>query len=215
LEAVPGDMTYWPSSEWHIAESDGSFSATWSLGVWVDQPHKQLFSNTLNDLLDSKSGALAAAPMTKFESLHSAAGEVAALPEAYRQSIETLQKLTPAEIQETFLKSWMKHISMQGFKTNPLVDFKLTAKSNIQLRNKKTLILWQQSQTSKNKVFFAFGGVLIEKTPADDFLKLVKSLNDGKSCSLQAYLKDKTRKHDLQSLQMLAEAGAFSLTTGK
>ncbi|MBO9666314.1 MAG: RNA methylase, partial [Bdellovibrio sp.] len=49
LQAGPGDMTYWPSSAWHIAESDGSFSATWSLGVWVDQPHKNVFSESLQD----------------------------------------------------------------------------------------------------------------------------------------------------------------------
>ena len=37
MAARPGDMTYWPSSAWHIAESDGTFNATWSLGIWIDQ----------------------------------------------------------------------------------------------------------------------------------------------------------------------------------
>lgn len=37
LVAKPGDMAYWPSSAWHIAESNGSFSATWSLGIWLDR----------------------------------------------------------------------------------------------------------------------------------------------------------------------------------
>jgi hypothetical protein len=38
LEVKVGDMAYWPSSSWHIAESDGKFSATWSIGVWLKPP---------------------------------------------------------------------------------------------------------------------------------------------------------------------------------
>lgn len=38
LVAKPGDMAYWPSAYWHIAESNGLFNATWSLGIWLDQP---------------------------------------------------------------------------------------------------------------------------------------------------------------------------------
>lgn len=40
LIAKPGDMTYWPSTEWHIAESDGNFSVTWSLAIWLKTPPK-------------------------------------------------------------------------------------------------------------------------------------------------------------------------------
>lgn len=35
LTADKGDMVYWPSKYWHIAESGGTFSATWSLGFWL------------------------------------------------------------------------------------------------------------------------------------------------------------------------------------
>ncbi len=210
LEAGPGDMTYWPSSEWHIAESDGSFSATWSLGVWVDQLHKELFAHSLKELLNSKGGALASAPMTKYKNLHSKAGEVNELPEAYQQSIAALQKLSAAEIQETFLKSWMQHISMQGFKSIPQVDFKLSAKSRLQLRNPKALILWQQSQTAKNKYYFSFGGAVIEVTKATSLLKLIQAINAGESCLVSTYLKSATLKQDLKSLQTLADAGAFA-----
>ncbi len=68
-------MTYWPSSAWHIAESNGSFSATWSLGVWVDQPHKEIFSESLKDLLEKKLGTKGEAPTTTFKNLHGAVGK--------------------------------------------------------------------------------------------------------------------------------------------
>ncbi|MBI1860266.1 MAG: hypothetical protein HYR96_05035 [Deltaproteobacteria bacterium] len=35
LAATPREAVYWPSTYWHIAESKGDFSATWSLGFWI------------------------------------------------------------------------------------------------------------------------------------------------------------------------------------
>lgn len=209
LKVGPGDMAYWPSSAWHIAESDGSFSATWSLGVWIDQPHKEVFSESLKDLLDQKLGSAGATATTPFKTLHSKAGEVAELPETYRKSIELLQSLTALELQETFLKSWMKHISLQGFKNIPHVDFNLSGKSRIHLRSDRSLILWQQGLTSKEKFYFSFGGVLVESSKSSGLLKLVKAVNAGETCLVSDFLKGASLKKDLASLQALADAGAF------
>lgn len=204
LEAGPGDMTYWPSSAWHIAESDGSFSATWSLGVWVDQPNSNLQLEPLKELLDRKGSNLRAEPTTKFKTLHSPAGEVTELPEAFLESIDLLQNLSKEELQETFLKSWMKHISMQGFKTTHTADTKVTLKSRIQLRDPKSLVLWQQSLTSKEKVYVSFGGTLVESPKSSGLFKIIKALNAGETCLVSAFLKGANAKKDLQALQQLA-----------
>lgn len=204
LEAGPGDMTYWPSSAWHIAESDGSFSATWSLGVWVDQPHSHLQSEPLKSLLDSKGSKLRSAPTTHFKNLHSTSGEVTELPEAYLQSMDLLQNLTKQELEEAFLKSWMKLISTQGFKVTPQAPAKLTAKSRVQLRDSKSLVLWQKSLTSKEKVYVSFGGTLVESTKSSGLFKIIKALNAGETCLVSAYLKGPSAKKDLQALQQLA-----------
>ena len=210
LEAGPGDMTYWPSSAWHIAESDGSFSATWSLGVWVDQPHKELFAVGLKDLVNEKTGAAGSATTTPFKNLHSKTGEVSELPEAYLNSIDLLKSLTAIELQEVFLKSWMKHISLQGFKNIPQVAFKVSAKSHIQLRNKTSLVLWQQGLASKNKIFISFGGVSVECKKTSGLFRLIKDINAGESCLISSYLKGPSQKSDLRTIQSLADAGAFS-----
>ncbi|MGZ6442099.1 MAG: JmjC domain-containing protein, partial [Pseudobdellovibrionaceae bacterium] len=210
LEVGPGDMTYWPSSAWHIAESDGSFSATWSLGVWVDQPYKEMFSQGLKDLLDKKLGSVGTAITTPFKTLHSASGEVTELPEVYLKSIDLLQNLTILELQETFLKSWMKHISLQGFKTVPRIDFKLSAKSRIQLRCDRSLILWQQGLTTKENFYFSFGGVLVESSKSSGLIKLIKAINAGETCLVRTFLRGASQKKDLDSLQALADAGAFA-----
>ncbi|XGC81907.1 JmjC domain-containing protein [Bdellovibrio bacteriovorus] len=208
LEARPGDMTYWPSTAWHIAESDGSFSATWSLGVWVDQPHKNMFSDSLKELLDSKLGKASLKPTTSFKTLHGKSGEVTELPQVYRDSMSALQKLTEQEMHEAFLKSWMKHISLQGFKTVPKANFKISAKAKIKLRSDRSLILWQQGLTDKKVFYFSFGGVLVEST-SSGLLKLVKALNSGEVCQVGTYLKGARQTKDLSTLQALADAGAL------
>lgn len=209
MTAEVGDMTYWPSSAWHIAESDGQFSATWSLGVWVDKQHKELFSDSLNLLLSEKFGASGQLTSTAFQSLHSASGEVSDLPKAFAKSIEQLQALTTAEIQENFLKSWMLHISRQGFKNIPKVVSKLRPGSLIGLRSDRAKILWQNSLTQKTKVFCSFGGVLVETQKKSGLLKLIKALNAGQTCLVSDYIRP-VAKTDLKSLHLLAEAGAFA-----
>ncbi|WP_316963678.1 JmjC domain-containing protein [Bdellovibrio bacteriovorus] len=210
LEARPGDMTYWPSSAWHIAESDGSFSATWSLGVWVDQPHKNMVAGSLKGLLDGKLGTTGAKVATAFKSLHSETGEVRELPDSYVQAIELLKNLTAEELQETFLKSWMQHISSQGFKIVPGAGVKISAKSRIRLRSKKSLILWQHGLTGKGVVYFSFGGATVVSKNSGGLLKLVQALNAGDECLVGTALKGAGLKEDLRSLQVLSDAGAFA-----
>lgn len=210
ITAKPGDMTYWPSSAWHTAESDGAFSATWSLGVWIDKPHKAIFSESLNLLLAEKFGIRGNSSSTAFKNLHSASGEVTQLPKTFLQSIEILKSLTSTELEENFLKFWMLHISLQGFKNIPHTDFKLRPNSQVTLQNDCAKILWQASKLQKTKVFLSFGGVLVESKKSSGLHRLIESLNAGKTCLVGAFIKG-TSKADIQSLQRLAVAGAFAL----
>lgn len=206
VEARAGDMVYWPSSEWHIAESDGSFSATWSLGVWVDQPHKEMVAQSLRSLLDTKLGAAGEEVMTSFRELHNAEGEISELPDSYLKSIKVLQNLSEAELRENFLKAWMTHISLQGFKTIPQKEksLKISAKTKVKLLQKKSLILWQKSLIEKKKFYVSFGGRLLESS-SQPLLNTMKSLNAGQECSLQGL-----KPQDLSLIQVLADAGALT-----
>ncbi|MFV8251072.1 JmjC domain-containing protein [Bdellovibrio bacteriovorus] len=208
VEVGPGDMTYWPSSEWHIAESDGSFSATWSLGVWVDQPHGDMFGAALKDLVDAKLGSAGLKVTTPFKTLHDKSGEVGELPKIYQDSLKALKSLSAAELEEALLKSWMKHISLQGFKTVPVSAVKVTAKSRLRLRSVRSPVLWQQSAVNKKAFSLSYGGVLVQSSSAG-LLKMVKDLNAGKECVPAQYLKIQGAKRDLGLLQELADAGAF------
>jgi ribosomal protein L16 Arg81 hydroxylase len=208
LTARPGDMTYWPSQDWHIAESDGSFSATWSLGVWVDQKHSEDFAKILTALVSQMIGHDAASGMTTFKSLHSETGEVTALPELYKRSIESLRQISREQLDETFLKAWMSHTSKLAFKNRPPSDFSITRKSVIRLRSLHAPIQWMRSPIDR-KIYYSFAGVLTEGSNSKSLLSLIQKMNNGEVISVATFVKA-TDVNEFESLSRLAAAGAFA-----
>jgi hypothetical protein len=110
LEASAGDLTYWPSSAWHIAEGDGSFSATWSLGVWLDKTHAEFFGDVLNKLVQKKLGSKGQKLTTMLNK------DPQSLPMSFKDSIDLLAKLSSKELEKNFQAEWKKHRGLKGFK---------------------------------------------------------------------------------------------------
>lgn len=202
LQASHGDMTYWPSTEWHIAESDGSFNATWSLGVWVDRTHADNVEMALKPLLKLKSG-IYANDVTARNVKNLNTGKVNTLPESYLQSISTIKNISAAELYDAFMKAWLKSLSMQGFKTSPkrANPLKISLTSKIQLPKTKK-IFWTKLK-SKKKILYAFEGTTLEIAPSANIQKLVKDLNSEKSCMLEKYLRDTKKLQELRFIQNL------------
>jgi hypothetical protein len=191
MKAYPGDMTYWPSSAWHIAESDGSFNATWSIGVWVDRKHVNNVEMALNPILTLKLGVYGDDTVTKEVSQNTLknGGEVSSLPKNYLHSIAAIRNISKDELHDTFMQAWLKLLSMHGFKKLSPTAFtsKLSVTNEIQLPNSK-VIFWTQLK-SKRKTLYAFEGITMEITPSAKIHKLVLDLNSGKKCKLSNYLK--------------------------
>ncbi len=201
--ATVGDMTYWPSSAWHIAESDGSFSATWSLGVWVDRTHLQNLTTALDPLLKAKLGVLG-------EQTVSSRTSASELPSNYVESISILNNISESEWHDALLKSWLELSSKHGFKNFPhkKSQAKITAKARIEL-NSCSELLWAPLKSS-SQMFYAFQGHVVKAAKSASLLNLIKALNAGKTCLIEDYLKKPT---DLKSLLALANAGAFRLVS--
>jgi hypothetical protein len=175
LEAKVGDMTYWPSSAWHIAESDGAFSATWSLGVWVDRKQSDVVSEVMSELIRRALGSSGDSRMTS--SRISAAGEVSSLPQNYLQSIAALDALSSAQIRSTFREQWLRHLSMRGLKTHPTSDLAIRANSILRLRSAKRPIQWIRDGAT---VIYAFNGRTF-RSSSKTLLKFVTGVNAGQT----------------------------------
>lgn len=204
LTAKPGEMTYWPSSAWHIAESNGNFSATWSLGVWVDQKHGDTISRVMTDLLVSQLGAEATAGLTLFDELNDRSGEVRRLPNIYQNSLQVLKRLSSGEMQTAFLKAWLAHSSKQGLKSVPHSALLITPKTQIRLANPRRPLRWIFSK-NESKFYYAFDGQISAGTASKSLLKIIKTVNSGNSASLKGL-----SKADLKIVQAFALSGAFT-----
>lgn len=215
LTAEPGDMSYWPSSAWHIAESNGKFSATWSLGVWVDRTTNEVASEIVSSLLKSKLGELINEPAIHAGQLQNEDGEVKSLPKIFEEIISSLKDLTKEELINSFTEIWMKRLSSHGMKTLPRTDGKFQLSTSIKLRHIESPILWSMKKGAtsvKPNFSFSFAGNDPMNSRSKHFLKLLKDLNHGRDCKIDEYLLGATRASDLTELKLLGDLGAFADT---
>ncbi len=206
LNTSVGDMAYWPSSAWHIAESDGSFNATWSLGVWVDQPFQQTFNDCLQPLLKLKLSSTANNTVTVF-SENEKNGQILKLPKNYLAAVSALKKISDDELYDSLMRNWILHQSKQGFKTMPRLTSssqKITFQSQLQIRNGQN-ILWAQLK-SKNLYVYGFRGVVADSNSIH-LLKLIQNLNLGRTCLISEYLRGVHKHSDLKILNSFIKTG--------
>lgn len=205
--AEVGDMTYWPSSAWHIAESKGSFSATWSIGVWVDQTYLQSVEMALNPLLKEK--LVANGSQTMVQRLPQQINQGVVLPQNYLNTVSILKNITQDEWYDTLLKSWLKLNSKNGFKNESQKKSlqKLSMKSKIQQSHQQH-ILWSHLK-SEAKTIYAFQGIMAEGFLSESVVQLIQALNSNCVCLISDYLKNKNKARDLKTLEILFQAGAF------
>lgn len=210
LQGKPGDMIYWPSSEWHIAEADGKFTATWSLGIWVDQSIEILALRALKNLFQSKKGKLKNSGTVFANQFSSDRGEILQLPSAIKDLMRVWQSVSQEEIQEAFADEWLGLISNQGFKPNSIESrtqiTSLNMDSSFALVRRSFPILWRPIASTK-KVRCAFGGATF--VASKEMAKLFAQLNSGKTCRLGDFFTKKLSQEDQSTLQSLLKAGAL------
>ena len=198
LEAQTGDMTYWPSSAWHIAESDGSFSATWSLGIWVDKSHNEVVTELTGKLFKDLLSPLGENKMTDLNSKISSAGEIKSLPQNYRATLTAMKSIPANKMESHFREYWLTHVSKNGFKNSPPFGFDLKAGARIQLRDKNRPVRWMRDGKD---IIYAFNGVCLRSTSKSLF-RFLTALNQQKVLQARGLSKE---------LNVLARAGAFQI----
>jgi 50S ribosomal protein L16 3-hydroxylase len=110
LEGGPGDILYWPSSYWHIAESDGRAGSSLSLGLYYGGSLGGALSDTLQTRPQEMFGndpQMRALPFT-------ASGVAARLAPVAARAERAARPLTGA-----LLRHWIERISACGFARLP------------------------------------------------------------------------------------------------
>lgn len=225
LQVEPGDMSYWPSQDWHIAESNGSFSATWSLGVWVDRPFQEILNDILGDLLGKNLQQLLQSGTTKLPSAKSNSGEVTEIPQSFHETIDALQKISHSEAADAFMIAWLKLQSRQGLKNFPVARPATPSITSSQKRNaagkatklKSTDIVklrfpqslpWARLKSSPREYCFAFDSKIFIYPAKKSLQRMIRHLNAGDACHVRDGVQS---EKDLDFLQSLLKAGAIAL----
>lgn len=196
MEAKPSDITYWPSSSWHIAESDGSFSATWSLGVWVDQPYSEVVMQIMQPALSRKINSDANNKLIQFETNTRENGFVKNLPKVLDRSVNKLSRFSKGELRDLFMQHWLQTTSKNGFKSALQSDkaMKLKLSDSIRLI-KNSPILW--AELSGGNLCLASHGQLMTLKKSKINLKVISDLNSGKLIKIRSLLNKSNQKSEL------------------
>ncbi len=119
----PGDLLYWPSSTWHVGESDG-FAVSLNLDFELPVFDRQSSLGVADDLL----GALRSEVATRYvptdpNSLPKPLSvEVTELPEDYRQAIAVFQQAT-TKLEDLAWRLWLSRLSRRGLDQTPMLSF--------------------------------------------------------------------------------------------
>ncbi len=189
LKVGVGDMAYWPSQAWHIAESDGSFSATWSIGLWLDESFSEVVLKNLKSVITDNHKT---ARLSKSQGSEK-------LPEQYLHTISLLKNLSPEELEDTFMRSWLITKSKMGFKSArlPRLNTKLSRKDKVRLVFKDA-ILW--TELNNKKYCIAANGNLSEVAKTVTTTKLLQTISSGKEIAVE-----KLTASELKLVQVLWE----------
>lgn len=111
MKVKPGDVAYWPSTYWHIAENAGSFNATWSIGVWVDKTTLDVALEALTPLFEK-----AITKSLGRERRKTSLRPTKTLPTELKKLSAVIAKIPPAQIENAFKAWWENHLHHRGFK---------------------------------------------------------------------------------------------------
>ena len=107
LEGGPGDILFWPSSYWHVAESDGqlgsSLSVGFSYGYSVLAALSEHIGEWSRDIGGGAGDPICALPFSKLQ----ASGELA--------SIAQRAEGPPGRLTERLMRFWMERTTSYGF----------------------------------------------------------------------------------------------------
>lgn len=205
LEGEPGDIIYWPSSYWHVAESDGWFAISLSLGLY--------YGNAV-------SRALAQNLETRTRKILGSRNSIVSLPFSTTRVAPDLTSVAPhveceAGLQKRELtRFWMERITSYGFTRTPPPRRHVPLRTGKAVRANPALPIL--CRKFSQDIVISANGRSVTIAHHRDLVKLIRSLAGGKVCRLGDLLqvgrqnpRSLFRKRVRDALQFLLDARAL------
>jgi len=178
LEAAAGDLIYWPSSHWHIAESTGELSLSLTVGIdfgFYSPIH--IFSSVVRMLQNRllSSGTVDAQPLD-YENRHQSADRLHGIIERAAQALSDVSR--EAELEQTLRVAWMNHVTSFGFDgvPPPLPPIRLNDQDAVRVDSNFPL-MWLTDDD--DEIICSANGHAFSITAHPNIAKLFEELNKG------------------------------------
>lgn len=179
LDAVPGDVIYWPSDTWHVGESvDGALSFAISVALFIDQHSTPALLEHARSLV-----ARRLEPTDRTERLDirpARIGDSAATVDAVvKRSAAALREVTnDASLELRLRVAWLNHITGFGFTVPPmpLARQSLADESRVRVLSAYPVI-WLRADT--DELICSANGHAFSVTASPRILALLERLNGG------------------------------------
>lgn len=143
LEGEPGDVLYWPSTYWHVGESDEPLHVSLNLSFYFPWQPLKFIGSTVNKLVESSLGTAAWAEMYSFNPKN--IKETAqALPQEITLAMDALKQASSHPLfQKTAQLSWVSRVTGFGFsEVPPPLPLKALVESDIIQADPNYPIVW-------------------------------------------------------------------------
>jgi 50S ribosomal protein L16 3-hydroxylase len=188
LEAEAGDVVYWPSSYWHIAESDGSLSGVLNIALYLGDFGKR-FVDSAESPTTSKASA-SPEPTLPWDSHPSGA---AILPEQLERAIrsESDPRSREASRRQAVSRAWLKRITAYNFfRSMPPVAPHRPLKPDdcVQVDAEFPIVVWVDDA----RLVCAAHGHTIEVPAVPRVRELIERLNSGAPSTIRELIERAT-----------------------
>jgi hypothetical protein len=191
LEGEPGDVLYWPSTYWHIADSSDGVTASLTVpmlkAVWSsdDRHLRQRMLRLIEDRLEvADSSERRVFPVGTLQDY------ATKIPAVARHATRTLKGILRAPGFEDELKVlWLNHVSSLGFNRvpPPLADSRLNDDAIIQ-GNSRFPVLWLRG--TDGRLICSANGHCFSLNGHPNVPKLLKRLNSEEPCHVASLMQE-------------------------
>lgn len=202
LEGRPGDIIYWPSSYWHIAESEGRPGSSLSLALYYDGSLRRALGDTL------EANASVFANDRRIDALGFAGN---GLPRQLFSAVRHVERKAPL-LTLALLRFWMERITGLGFARLPRPSGRARLRMGGSVRAvSDSPILWHQFH---GHLVLAAGGRSIVLRYHPELVRLMRRVGRGRVCLVGRLLRARkprgvTSAAARRALQFLLNARAI------
>jgi ribosomal protein L16 Arg81 hydroxylase len=186
LEGEPGDILYWPSTYWHVGESDGSLHASFTISLHFPWRPLSLIEVMVRQRTEASLGGETWREMYPFDG-DAPQRSAKELPSAISSALAQFRAVANDEsLERSLTASWINRVSAYGFTTVPAPAPRAELDDDMRLvACPHSPLVWQEAG---EVVLFSANGHAVAVPRDPDVLRLLERVSAESSFSAASLL---------------------------